>query len=86
MQYLLTEEEYNNLVPFDRYNDIKYANQFLRNLVVPPERCVAQKPGEARKNGIVYCSQCPLGSLNLREGSTYKQAKAICDLPQEYSQ
>jgi len=88
MKYLLDEEElavYQGLAQLevDRQRaDLETAIRILRQVVVPD--CI-----HTQGNERYYCDACPLSSLNLGAeslvGGSRKLARAVCDLPHNYS-
>lgn len=86
MQYLLTQEEFTNLVPRSRLSAVEEANRILRKLVLSASgtKCAAET------NGVTYCTECPLGQEIQRLGNeTYlhhddyrKKRENICSFAQ----
>lgn len=63
MQYILTEDEYRNLVPRQKYNDALDESQKLRELVlkVSKFKCIHERN---RSNADYYCDNCPLAEMS----------------------
>jgi hypothetical protein len=78
MQYLLTPEEFNNLVPYRELEKAKKALAIAREIILAESQftCIHEK-----KSG--YCDNCPCSSI--REGYDYKDMTQLCDRIQEYS-
>ena len=70
MQYLLTEEEYNQMVPRDVHNnmikDMVTSNSELKSTInLLKAKVMENRPCYDRGNTSAYCDGCPLGFENL---------------------
>jgi hypothetical protein len=70
MQYILTEDEYRNLVPRQKYNDALDESQKLRELVlkVSKFKCIHE-----RYQSDYYCDNCPLAEMNCGRYKDFSQ-------------
>lgn len=85
MQYILTEEEINNLVPMSRLAASREAIKAMREMIVG-DRCIHSRAGQLGQ--FIYCEQCPLDDMNddLPNPPTAAISAEMCDLHREYSQ
>jgi hypothetical protein len=82
MQYLLTQEEMDRLVPKVDLVKATDAIGAMRRMIVPVGKCVHDQLGPA------YCDDCPLsstGGLNDKRKPTYEMSKQMCNLHRRYS-
>lgn len=65
MQYILTEDEYRNLVPLQKYNHVLDESQKLRELVlkVSKFKCIHER-NNTDCDYDYYCDICPLAEMN----------------------
>ena len=72
MQYILTEEEYRNLVPLQKYNDALDESQKLRELVlkVSKFKCIHERN---RSSYDFYCDKCPLAEMSCGRCKDFSQ-------------
>lgn len=72
MQYILTEDEYKNLVPRQKYNEALDESQKLRELVlkVSKFKCIHERN---RTNADFYCDKCPLAEMNCGRYKDFSQ-------------
>lgn len=72
MQYILTEDEYRNLVPRQKYNDALDESQKLRELVlkVSKFKCIHERN---RANYDYYCDNCPLAEMSCGRYKDFSQ-------------
>ena len=72
MQYILTEDEYRNLVPRQKYNDALDESQKLRELVlkVSKFKCIHERN---RFNADYYCDNCPLAEMSCGRYKDFSQ-------------
>lgn len=72
MQYILTEDEYKNLVPLKKYNDALDESQKLRELVlkVSKFKCIHEIN---RRNYDYYCDRCPLAEMSCGRNKDFSQ-------------
>lgn len=72
MQYILTEDEYRNLVPRQKYNDALDESQKLRELVlkVSKFKCIHERN---RFNDDYYCDDCPLAEMSCGRCKDFSQ-------------
>jgi len=84
MKYLLTVEEYENLVPKQELKKHKEALEWARNEILRRANfeCVY---GEQR--GWSYCDQCPVSSTGEDDNRppSYHMTMVICDKNKKYS-
>lgn len=80
MQYVLTQEEMDRLVPkTDLINAIK-AISCMRRIIVPVGQCVHDKDGPP------YCDDCPLSHIsNQKLEFTRELSMQMCNLQRRYS-
>ena len=83
MQYLLTQDELDNLVPQAELAFKTTALEVARKIIMKEakENCIHDKTPEWV--GYADCGKCPCSSL--REGEDHKVMKQICTLEQRYS-
>lgn len=79
MQYLLTKEEYENLVPAEKVAERNKALAAARQLIVSDSQC----------EEIDYCEDCPIGRLwrqheNKGEDDGYEEMMLICTKRKKY--
>ena len=92
MQYILTEEEYDALVPKKEYEDLKRAHEILwkHYCAVAGTMCKGEDMRDVR------CDSCSIASLRLSEMTDlqriagvkpipYDVARLVCPRGQEYS-
>lgn len=60
MQYILTEEEYRNLVPKHRYDDKCFEVKELQKLVMKSTGYICRYDDEEDDWENSYCDRCPL--------------------------
>ena len=85
MQYLLTEAEYQALVPADELRKARDALHEARVLILKTAKfeCIhTLRKGSARRVGG-YCDCCPIGDLD--KGPDYDAGTKICTLSRNYS-
>ena len=72
MQYILTEDEYRNLVPRQKYNDALDESQKLRELVlkVSKFKCIHKRN---RFDNDYYCDNCPLAEMSCGKYKNFSQ-------------
>ncbi len=75
MQYILTQDEMDNLVPKVDHVKALDAIACMRRMIVPVGKCVHDSGGPG------YCDDCPLSSLGLG----YEMSKQMCNLHRQYS-
>lgn len=71
MQYILTEEEYNNLVPKSKYLE-------RNNQLVELQRLVLKATGhiciyEQNNYEVFYCDKCPLANFDCGKRKEFSQ-------------
>lgn len=73
MQYILTEDEYRNLVPLKKYNDALDESQKLRELVlkVSKFKCIHER--NHRYSYDYYCDKCPLAEMSCGKCKDFSQ-------------
>lgn len=74
MQYILTQEEKDALVPAIDLRKAKATIIHLRKLLVPEGSCVKDA------NGPRYCDDCIISNVRPHDLS-----RQMCDLPRDYS-
>ena len=79
MQYLLTQDEYDNFVPLEEVANRDKALEKLRRMIVPDEECCVINTKLYR-----YCDSCSLSTIRNRDGN-YHVEKLICNRKQRYS-
>ena len=81
MQYLLTEEEYDNMVPLGNLEDIQDANRILRELFFKHSKHKCPRYSRnitASMVSLSYCTGCPLWKTLSSIGGTKELRNAIC--------
>jgi hypothetical protein len=76
MQYLLTEDELQKLVPAAAHDKLKRAIEWMRKCIIDG-RCI--HTGE-----LSYCSECPLGDLG-EDGPPAELRGSVCAHVKAYS-
>ena len=72
MQYILTEDEYRNLVPLQKYNHALEETQKLRELVlkVSKFKCIHERNNT---DCDYYCDNCPLAEMSCGRSKDFSQ-------------
>jgi hypothetical protein len=83
MQYLLTQQEYDKLVPKAELDNAEAALELARveMLRLAKFTCIHNNGQSSRNRG--YCDACPAGDLS---NLPYMSSKLICTLSRNYSQ
>lgn len=81
MQYILTQEEMDNLVPKKQVEDRDKALSMLRDMVL---KGVSVKCWRDEPHHYGYCDKCPLAPL-YNPASLREVTMLLCDRPKEYS-
>ncbi len=86
MQYILTQEEYNNLTPVSRIQERDESLEYARKLILESSEHIChhdmtEKQWEECNGYPAMCSECPIGKVD----SNYKLSQKICGLSREYS-
>ena len=82
MQYILTQEEKNNLVPLVQLEAVKVALNEARKEILLASGYVCIHDENAGEYDL--CDDCPCSSIG--EGKDYKTWELICGLDKDYSQ
>lgn len=78
MQYILTEDEYRNLVPLQKYNHALEETQKLQELVlkVSKFKCIHERNNTDCDYDYCddyYCDNCPLAEMNCGRCKDFSQ-------------
>lgn len=91
MQYILTQEELNNLRTKKDYEDLRKEIKILESALEWARDKIARKCIHTHdEEHIVYCDECPLSDIGGRgkeakRRPTHRISNAICTLDREYS-
>lgn len=83
MQYILTQEERNNLVPLTSLENAKHALEEARKAMLEAANFTCWHSPESDSEWD-YCDDCPCSSI--ADGKDYKIWELICGLSKNYSQ
>ena len=83
MQYLLTQEERNNLVPLVDLDKAKLALEEARKQILKSSNFTCWHEPESNPD-YDLCDDCPCSSIG--EGKDYKTWELVCGLSKNYSQ
>jgi hypothetical protein len=73
MQYILTEDEYKNLVPRHKYNDALDESQKLRELVLKFSKFKCIHERNRSNDDDYYCDNCPLAEMSCGRCKDFSQ-------------
>jgi hypothetical protein len=85
MQYLLSEDEYNDLVPKSEYEALKSAMIKARHIIIALNTGKLFTP-QCRSN-FGYCNECPISPFHKDAdtfGITHQDSNLICIEPKAY--
>ena len=87
MQYILTEEEFNNLRTKKDYDDLRKEIKILESALEWARNKITKKCIHTHgEEHIMYCDECPLSDIGGRKHRpSHKISKALCTLDREYS-
>jgi len=83
MQYILTQEERNNLVPLVSLENAKAALEEARKAILEATNFTCWHSPESNSEWDM-CDDCPCSSIG--EGKDYKTWELVCGLSKNYSQ
>ena len=83
MQYILSEEEFKNLIEKEKYELLKQGRDFLGNelLKIMDRACIYDK--SIKK--FMYCDECPLSAMYYYPDYQNPIYRSLCSKPKEYS-
>lgn len=61
MKYILTQEEFDNVVSKEKFDEINYQLMLVIHTLRNNDFCL-----QYRYNGSAYCDSCPIASINLK--------------------
>lgn len=83
MQYILTQEERNNLVPLANLDNAKAALEEARKQILKSANFTCWHDPESNSD-YDMCDDCPCSSIG--DGKDYKTWELVCGLSKNYSQ